>query len=123
MSIVEVHSRLANAAILYAGVMALWAIFQYIKKSKVTSSYWGAAVIAEVLILIQGAIGLYIYASGTGYLARSFMHILYGIVAVLIIPGVFLFTKGSEERRVTGIYAIAFIFLAGILIRSMSTGG
>ena len=85
MSIIEVHSRLAITAILYAGIMAVWAIFQYIRKGKVSSSYWGAAVIAEILILLQGAMGLYIYASGTGYLTRSFMHILYGIVAVLVI--------------------------------------
>ncbi len=123
MSIIELHSRLAITAVLYAGVMALWALLRYIRKGKIDSNYWGAAVIIEVLILLQGTMGIYLYISGKGFLVRSFMHILYGIVAVLVIPGVFLFTKGSEERRVAGIYAVAFIFLVGILIRSMSTGG
>jgi len=123
MSIIELHSRLAITAVLYAGVMALWALLRYIRKGKIGSNYWGAAVIIEVLILLQGTIGIYLYISGKGFLVRSFMHILYGIVAVLVIPGVFLFTKGYEERRVAGIYAVTFIFLVGILIRSMSTGG
>ena len=123
MTIVEVHSRLAIAAVLYAGIMALWALFLFVRKGKATSNFWGAAVIAEILVLVQGAIGIIIYVFGTGYLARSFMHILYGIVASLIVPGIFLFTKGSEKRGVLGIYTLAFIFMMGILIRSMTTGG
>lgn len=122
MSIVDIHARLAITALLYAIILGLWGLWRYFRKQGVEGSYWGALVIAEVIFLVQGIIGVYLFFSG-GTLNRPFVHILYGVVSVLTIPGIFLFTRGDDSRRSMGIYGVACFFLMGIALRSISTGG
>ncbi|MBC8504840.1 MAG: hypothetical protein ISR58_09315 [Anaerolineales bacterium] len=116
------HSRLANTVVMYMILMSLWGFWRFFRKQGMDSSYWGAVVIAEVLILIQGAIGVFMRINGI-LPARGWFHILYGIVAAIALPGVYLYTKGSEERRDMLFYAAIFLFLIGISLRAMSTGG
>ena len=123
MSIIEVHSRLANTAIFYTAIMAIWGLWRYFRKQEIDSSFFGALVIAEILFIIQGLLGAYIFISGIGHLTRAFMHILYGVVTVLVIPSVFAYTRGDNSRRVQLIYGVALLFLVAILFRSLATGG
>jgi len=123
MSIIEIHARLANTAIFYTAIMAVWGLWRYFRKQDIDSSYFGALTIAEILFVIQGLLGAYIYVSGIGHLGRPFMHILYGVVTVLLIPAVFAYTRGESSRRVQLIYGIALLFEVGILFRSLATGG
>ena len=123
MSLADIHSRLAISGLLFVTFMALWGLFRFFRKEGVNSNYFGAAVIAEVLYILQGLLGLFIFITGSGELGRPEVHILYGIVTVLTIPGVYIYTRADESRRAVLIYALAFIFLIGITIRSMSTGG
>jgi len=116
------HGRLANTVVMYAILMALWGFWRYFRKQGMDSSYWGAVVIAEVLILIQGAVGVFMRISGI-LPARGWFHILYGIVAAISLPAVYMFTKGRDERRDMLIYAAIFLFLTGIALRAMATGG
>jgi hypothetical protein len=123
MSLVYVHGRLANTALLYTIVLAAWGLWRFFRRQGVDSSYWGALVIGEVLFLAQGGLGLYMLVSGIGNLAGRYIHILYGVVSVLVIPGVFLFTRGEEQRRAMLIYGVALLFLVGILLRARFTAG
>jgi hypothetical protein len=123
MSIIEIHGRLANTAIFYTAILAIWGLWRYARKQDMDSSYFGALAIAEVLYIGQGLLGAYLYISRTGHLEQAFMHILYGIVTVLVIPGVFATTHGEGSRRVQLIYALALLFQVGILFRSLATGG
>ncbi len=116
------HGRLANTVVMYAILMALWGFWRFFRKQGMDSSYWGAVVIAEVLILIQGAVGVFMRISGI-LPARGWFHILYGIVAAISLPAVYMFTKGRDERRDMLIYAAIFLFLTGIALRAMATGG
>jgi hypothetical protein len=122
MSLIEVHSRLANTALYYTIAMAIWGLFRYFRKQGVDSNFWGGLVIGEILYLAQGALGAYLLVSGRGVLTGPFMHILYGVVAVLTPPALFMWTRGDEGRRVMLVYGVGFLFLVGILFRSMATG-
>ena len=122
MTIIEVHARLANTALFYTILMALWGLWLFIRKQNINSSYWGALAIAEVLYVVQGLLGAWIWLSGLGRPIGMYMHILYGVVCVLVVPGIFLYTHGTEERRSVLLYAIGFLFLIGILLRSAATG-
>jgi len=117
-----IHGRLANSVLLYVILMALWGFWRFFRKQGVDSSYWGAVVIAEVLILIQGVVGVYMRINGV-LPARGWFHILYGIVIAIALPGVYMYTKGRDERRDILIYAAVFLFLIGISLRAISTGG
>jgi hypothetical protein len=121
MSLIEVHGRLASTGFYYALILALWGLWRFFRKQGMDSSYSGALVIGEVLFLIQAALGAYLWISGVGHLGRG-IHILYGVVSLLVIPGVFLYTRGDEKRRVMLVYGAALLFLVGIIFRAMSTG-
>lgn len=123
MSLIEIHGRLANTALIYAGVMAVWGLWRYFRKQNVSGNYWGALAIGEILFLAQALLGAYLYFSGIGNLAGRGMHILYGVVAVLVLPALFAFTRGDEQRRVNLVYGAGLLFLIGILIRSIATAG
>ena len=55
---VMIHDGLANTVLLYVLVMGIWGLWRFFRKQGVDSSFWGALVIAEILILVQGGIGI-----------------------------------------------------------------
>jgi hypothetical protein len=119
MSLSDIHGRLANTALIYIGVMAVWGLWRAVRKQGLDSSYWGALVIAEVLLVVQGGLGLFLWIVGER--PGRGVHILYGVVAVLIIPGLYAYTKGENDRRVMTIYAVTLLIAVGIILRAMST--
>jgi hypothetical protein len=122
MTIFEIHARLGNTVILFVVIMAIWGAWRFLKGQGLISSYWGAVVIAEVLILSQGAMGAYLWAIGARP-AQGGMHILYGVVSLLPLPLVYVYTKGRDGRPEILMYTVAFLILVGLVLRAISTGG
>lgn len=120
MPLAEIHARLANTALLYILLVALWGWWRYFRHQEIHSSYWGALAIGEVLILIQGAVGVYLWISGSQ--PGQPIHILYGVISALAIPAAFAITKGRDARRDLMVYAAMLLFLAGLLWRATATG-
>jgi hypothetical protein len=121
MWVVEIHGRLANTALLYTIAMILYTLWRYFRKQGPDSNYWGALAIAEVVYVIQGILGMVIWLTGLGELERLFVHALYGIISVLVVPGMFLYSRGRENRRLMLIFALALLFQMGIILRGMGT--
>ncbi len=119
MSLPEIHARLGNTALYYLIAMAAWGLWRVLRRQGVDSNYWGALIIAEILILLQGGLGGHMWLSGLRP-ART-IHLLYGIVGALIIPGIYAYTKGESDCRVMLIYALALLFGVGILLRAIMT--
>ena len=117
----EIHGGLADTALYYTIAMAAWGLWRFFRRQGVDGSYWAALAIAEILYLVQGALGAFLFFSGIGQLEGGFMHILYGVVAVLVVPALFMYTRGDETRRVSLVYGVGFLFMIGILLRSMAT--
>jgi hypothetical protein len=115
------HDRLSNTVLLYLIIMAVWGFWRYIRKQGVSPNYWGALVIAEIVILVQGAAGALMWLTSALRPGRS-IHLLYGIVIAMSLPAAFLFTRGREARRDVLIYSAVLLFLVGIAIRSIVTG-
>lgn len=122
MSLVEVHARLANTLLLYVILMAVWGLWRFFRKEGVGSSYWGALVIAEGLIIAQGLLGAYLWFVDSLRPERGGIHILYGVVSALAIPAVYVYTKGGDQRREMIVYAAVLLFTIGLVLRAMSTG-
>jgi hypothetical protein len=119
--LIGIHAGLANTALYYTIAMAVWGLWRYFRRQGVDGSYWAALAIAEVLYLAQGALGAFLFFSGIGQLDSGFMHILYGVVAVLVVPALFMYTRGDETRRVMLVYGVGFLFNFLIILRSMAT--
>jgi uncharacterized protein YybS (DUF2232 family) len=117
------HGRLATAAFFFTLICGLWSMVNYLRGRGVSPSYWGALVIGEVLLIVQGGVGLLLYLGGQRPFGGTFIHVLYGVVAVIPWPAVYLFTQGRDTRRESLFYSLAGLFLAGIIIRGIITGG
>ena len=48
----EMHSVLSNTFRLYALAMGLWGLFAYLRNQAPSSSYWGAMVIGEIVVVL-----------------------------------------------------------------------
>jgi hypothetical protein len=122
MSLAEVHMRLANTASLFVAILAFWALFLRIRNQGLSGSWLGAAAIGEAVIVVQSLLGGYLYLVGLGTaLPRPYLHILYGLVAVLTLPAAYAYFGNIEDNRVkTLAMALVCAFLWGILYRASS---
>jgi hypothetical protein len=116
----NIHARLANTALLFIGIMALWGFWRFFRKQGPDASYFGALAVGEILILVQAVLGAILWF--TSMRPGQGIHILYGVLSILAIPGVYLFTKGREDRRDMLAYAAVLAFMVGILLRAVQTG-
>ena len=121
MPLTEVHARLANTALFFFLIMSIWGTWRFLRKRGLEGSYWGALVIAELLILVQGGLGAYLWLIGLRPM-RS-IHILYGVVSALALPLAFAYTKGREGRPEMLIYTVTLLITVGLILRAMFTGG
>jgi hypothetical protein len=88
----------------------------------INSTWFGAAMIGEILIIAEGVLGGLLYLQGhDAGLPRPFMHILYGVVAVLCLPAAQSYFGNLEDENVkTLAMAATCAFLWGILLRASS---
>jgi CDP-diglyceride synthetase len=119
MSWIDVHAGLANAVLIFCVIMAIWGSWRFLRKQGLNGSYWGALVIAELLVLVQGVLGAFLWFSGQR--PAQGIHIMYGIVSALAVPVVYFYTKGREERPEMLMYSVAFLVLIGLILRAMVT--
>ncbi|MEZ4768994.1 MAG: hypothetical protein R2844_11290 [Caldilineales bacterium] len=121
MSLLNIHDRLAVSAVLFAGVCAVWGFINYLRGQDMTSGYWGALVICEILMIAQGILGIVLALEGNAP-PRAVVHYLYGISAVISLPAVYVFTGGRDTRRESLLYAVVSLWLFGLAIRGITTG-
>jgi hypothetical protein len=115
------HARLVTTILLFFGALAIWGFVNYLRGRGITGGYRGALAIGELLMLAELLLGVALYIGG----ARPFrpsIHILYGIVAVITLPGAFAYTRGRDGRWEQLIYVTVCLFLCGIALRALSTG-
>lgn len=112
----QLHERLQTTVVLFMFAMGIWGVFNYIRKRPVSSDYAGALIIGEILIVVEALLGLVIFLYGLRPV-RTYMHILYGVTAVIALPGAFAYTRGRDDRWEGLVYACVCLFLAGLSIR------
>jgi hypothetical protein len=121
MLLSDVHARLANTAMIYCIIMAVWGLYRFFRGQGLNGGYLGAVVIAEILLAIQGLIGLILWFGPASTLRPGYVHWIYGIVLVLGAPVVFAYTKGRQDRPEMLLYAVAYIIMIALVLRAMVT--
>ena len=115
------HARLLVTILLFFGALSIWGLFGYLRGQGISGSYKGALAIGELLMLAEAIIGVLLLVGGAQPY-RLTIHILYGIVAVITLPGTFAYTRGRDDRWEQLIYVAACLFLCGIALRALTTG-
>jgi len=119
--IAVLHARLVVTILLFFGALSIWGFFSYLRGRSISGSYKGALAIGELLMLAQFMLGVLLLFGGAQP-ARLSIHILYGIVAIIGLPGAFAYTRGRDDRWELLIYVVVCLFLCGIALRAMTTG-
>ena len=115
------HARLVVTILLFFGILSIWGVFSYLGGQSISGSYKGALAIGELLMLAEFVLGVLLLLSGAQPYRLS-IHILYGIVAIIGLPGAFAYTRGRDDRWELLIYVAVCLFLCGIALRAMTTG-
>ena len=125
MALQPLHGVLSRAIVLFAAAAGFYGLYLYFRKQAITPSYWGMIVVGNLTTLAQGAIGLLMALSGAQ--AGEWVHILYGITALLWIPIINVinnqFNAGERNVRETLIVALVCLFEMGVGLRAIGTGG
>lgn len=122
MTLTAIHDRLSITIVLYVFILAVWGLWRAAHKQGLNSSFWGALVINEILIILQGALGAYLWSISLRP-ERGWMHILYGVVVVITLPASYAFTRGRDGRSEMLIYGLVLLALVGLVGRAIITGG
>jgi hypothetical protein len=120
MSLFELHSTLGRAVMFYALILGIWGLVRYARQMGLDGGYLGAVVIAEVLILVQAALGGILLIQGLS--PGRPIHILYGILTAISFPATFAFTRGETGRREMLYWGLVGLFVFGLTIRAQLVG-
>jgi phosphatidylglycerophosphate synthase len=115
------HARLLVTILLFFGALSIWGFFSYLRGRSISGSYKGALAIGELLMLAEFVLGVLLLLGGAQPYRPS-IHILYGIVAIIGLPGAFAYTRGRDDRWELLIYVTVCLFLCGIALRALTTG-
>jgi heme A synthase len=119
-AVLALHQQLANAVVLYFAALGLWGLFLAITKRPFDSAYRGALVIGGLLGVAQAVIGLTLVVSGLR--PRDDLHYLYGLSVIVALPLVHQYISTRRFSRVLA-YGLASLFIMGLGIRAITTGG
>lgn len=121
MSLNVLHNGLSNACTLFSLIIFGYGLWTFFRNQGVSGSYIGVLAVGELLYLAQLVVGVLLALQGA-VAARAWIHYLYGIVLVISLPGLYAFLRGRDSRQEVLVYAFMGLFLAGISLRSITTG-
>jgi heme A synthase len=119
MPIVVIHRGLANSASLFLAILTVWAFVQFFRSRPLGPSWYGAAVVAEILLLAQFVVGGILFFEGLQAGPRPWIHILYGTVAIIALPAAHTYFGKLEDTKIQALaMALSCAFLWGIVQRA-----
>ena len=115
------HRVGANALLIFAVVLGVWGTYQYFRRSAVSGGFRSSYLIMAGLTAVQGLVGLGAFALG-GRPAGQLLHLVYGIFALLFLPGAYLYAHSGNPRREALILAGAAWIVSVAYFRGIATG-
>ncbi|CAA9545636.1 MAG: hypothetical protein AVDCRST_MAG43-563 [uncultured Thermomicrobiales bacterium] len=121
MSIVALfHDRLSITIILFFAIAGAWGLLEYVRGGSLSGSIAGALIIGQVLVVIQGALGMVLFFLGNR--PNNSVHLLYGFTAALVLPFVWSYMRDRAPRQALLLYSLIALFIVGLAIRGITTG-
>ena len=101
--------------------VGIWGMLAFIRGGTLSGSLAGALAIGQILIVVQGLAGLALFLQGVR--STDPVHYLYGLTAALVLPFVWSYLRDRDQRQALLFYSLLALFIAGLAIRGMTTGG
>ena len=119
-AIFEIHRVLSNTIWLFYLAIAIWGLLRAIRGMSVDGSYFGAIAVIQIVLILQSILGAVLYVGG-GRPDRQLVHYLYAAFGIVFIPGLLAYLKGDDSNRAQWIYALAALFMFGVILRITGT--
>lgn len=110
--ILFLHARLGLAAILFAILLGVWGSYQYVRHKAVSGGFRSAYLMLCGLTAAQGLVGILNLALGQKL--HNPLHLVYGVFAVLFLPGLYFYSasgRASKAREAVLLAAACWIVL------------
>ncbi len=117
---VFLHTLGARALLAFAVLLGLWGTYGYFRQAAISGGFRSSFLIMAGLSAVQGLVGLALFAAGPR--PHTLLHLVYGIFAVLFLPGAYLWAHGGSKRREALILAAAAWIVAVAYFRGIATG-
>ena len=115
-----VHRVSATALVVFSVLLGVWGAYGYFRHAQVSGGFRSSYLIMAGLTAFQGLFGLGLLA--TGHPPARILHVVYGIFAVLFLPGAYVYAHGGSKRREAVVLAGAAWIVAIAYLRGISTG-
>jgi heme A synthase len=116
-----IHGYLATVLLIFAVLLALWGTYHYFRNQRVSGGFRSSYLIMTGVTVLQGLLGLGALLTG-GSPREGILHMVYGVFAVLFLPGAYLYSHGGNVRRETLVLAGACWIVAIAYFRGAATG-
>jgi hypothetical protein len=116
--VLSLHGRIATAIVLYYALVGLWGLALGVRGSGPTANFIGALVIAEVVAIAQGLLGIVLLFSRS---PSQSLHVLYGFALAVAIPIAATLVRRREPRAASFAFGFMALFAAGLAIRGITT--
>jgi cell shape-determining protein MreD len=116
-----IHGFTGRAMLLFALVLAVWGTYLYFRRAALNGGWRSSFLILAGLTALQGLAGLVLLFLGSRP-ADWPLHIVYGIFAVIFLPGVYMYAQGGTKRREAVFLAGAAWVVSIAFFRGLATG-
>ena len=114
------HGIGARALLVFAILLALWGTYGYFRHAAVSGGFRSSYLIMAGLTVVQGLVGLAAFAFGGR--PTELLHLVYGVFAVIFLPGAYIYAHGGTPRREAVILAGAAWVVSIAYFRGIATG-
>ncbi len=115
------HGYGARVLVALAVVLGLWGSYHYFRDRRLSGGFRSTYLIMAAATALQGLLGLAALVLG-GHPTQGLLHMVYGVFAVLFLPGAYAYTRGNDSRREALILAGASWIVTIAYFRGISTG-
>jgi CRISPR-associated Cas5-like protein len=115
------HGVGARALLAFGVVLAVWGTYQYFRHAQLSGGFRSSYLIMAGLTAVQGLLGAAAFAAG-GRPTGQLLHVVYGVFAVLFLPGAYLYAHSGDHRREALVLAGAAWIVSVAYFRGIATG-
>jgi hypothetical protein len=118
----DVHALLARVVLVLVIVTAAWSVILVAGRRPIRPGLVGGLAWIVILVGATGLLGI-ADAASAGW-PRDPLHIVYGVLTALVLPGAWVIARARPEpRRTVLVLAVASVVQVILVIRLFQTGG
>ncbi len=114
------HGYGSRVLLISSIVLAVWGTLQYFRDRPLSGGFRSSFLIVAGLTVLQGLIGLASFALGLH--PRELLHLVYGVFAVVFLPGAYLYSRSGSQRLEAVVLAGASWIVSIAFFRGIATG-